>query len=215
MRDINEKSSLDSEGNFWTIRRSSEKGRIIQRMVNGRSKPREAFQTRPTYTWTFRTSTTAPILEPSANETEQYICVLFDRARYEIFEAGVETDFSRDLMANILRYSIGAVELIAHLILHKIAGVEPAAEALRCIGYIDHPPTYIFRRWLLERCIANDSARIRDGALIGLAHLDDPHAIPYIEEAAVRERRVGLRKDMHELLKQLKQTRECHSSSGQ
>lgn len=204
--------------NHFLIRRSDITGwstikvKRLRSEIDAQTGPRRV---RRTGSWSSITNITAPTLKSFTPNPEESIRALFNRARYEAFEAGFDTDFSNELQASILKYSDQAIEIIAHLILHGIAGPEPASEALSCIGAINHSPTYNYRRWLLERCLSSGLARVRDGALIGLSFLDDPHAIPFLEEAIVREQRVGLRKDMQKLLRQLEETRECHSSSEQ
>jgi HEAT repeat protein len=60
---------------------------------------------------------------------------------------------------------------------------------------------------LLESSIFRSSARVRDGAALGLAFLDDPHAIPYLKRAIENEKYSELREDMQMVLAQLERSR--------
>jgi hypothetical protein len=77
---------------------------------------------------------------------------------------------------------------------------------------MDHAPSYRFRLWLLERSLGSLKARIRDGAILGLSSLNDPHAISYLKLAIEQEKCSELRKDMEQVLAQLESISQCHSS---
>lgn len=149
-------------------------------------------------------------LENSTEKTElpekldQKIKTLFAEAEDVDFEVGMESKFSNEFSSLIKKHGNTAVELIANLIIYEKVSEKVAVEALRWIGHIDHRQSYQFRIWLLERCLNSSFANVRDSASLGLAHLNDPHAIPYLEKAIKEEPRSGLRKDMEEVLVQLK-----------
>ena len=48
---------------------------------------------------------------------------------------------------------------------------------------MQHPESYMFRRWLLERSITLSSPYVKEGALLGIASMDDKHAIKYLQKA--------------------------------
>ena len=128
---------------------------------------------------------------------------LFNSAREETFEDGVESEFSRGLVSIVWMYDKDAIEEITSLVVYEQVNPEVVSEALRWLGQIDHPPSHRFRRWLLERCLLCNSARTRDGAVLGLAFLDDAHAVPYLQRVIERETSEELRQDMQEVLSQL------------
>lgn len=160
-------------------------------------------------------------LEPTINATKRHdsdeavsrtVVALFEEARDEIFEDGMESDFSRKLIALVRRHGNAAVEAIASLIAEEGADPEVSAEALRWLGHMEHPWSYNSRRWLLEWSLLSSLPRVRDGAALGLASLDDPAAIPYLVQAIKREPYAQLREDMQQVLAQLEATRRCLSS---
>ncbi len=143
---------------------------------------------------------------PSSETVGQELRRLFAAACDEIFEDGMESVFSRGLVSLIKRYGNTAVETVTNFIIGKVVNPEVASEALRWLGHIDDPFTYRNRLHLLERSLWHSSARVRDGAILGLASLDDPSAIPYLEKAVEREQIQELRRYMIQVLDQLKNT---------
>jgi len=131
------------------------------------------------------------------------INTLFEEAREQDFEDGIESEFSYKLGSLIREYDNSAVSEIAHLITNEMVSPEVSAEALLCLGNMDHAPTYSYRLWLLERSLSLSSSRIRDRAALGLASMSNPQAIPYIKEAIGRETCTELREDMGQVLAEL------------
>ena len=128
---------------------------------------------------------------------------IFWTAKGEIFEDGMESAFSRKLSYFVKRYSEDALEAITCLIVHEKVDPEIAGEALRWLGRVDHAESYEYRRWLLERSLSLSSTRVRDGAILGLASMDDRRAIPYLKIAIKKEQCSELKADMESVLEQL------------
>lgn len=84
---------------------------------------------------------------------------------------------------------------------------EIASEAIRWAGRFDHPSSYDARLSLAERCLCNDSARVRDAASVALASMDDERAVPALRTAIEREKYGELREDMQQILTQLESRR--------
>ena len=60
---------------------------------------------------------------------------------------------------------------------------------------------------LLENSLlTNSSALVRDGALLGIALLDDRHAVPYLNRAIQQEQCPELRESIRQVLEQLEHT---------
>lgn len=142
----------------------------------------------------------------------QKIEAIFEAGKEENFEDGMESEFSRKLISFIKKYGDKALEAITSLIVYEKVNAEVATEALRWLGDLEHTPSYSFRLWLLERSLRSSKARIRDGAILGLSSLNDPHAISYLKLAIEQEMCTELRKDMEQVLAQLESIGQCHSS---
>lgn len=132
---------------------------------------------------------------------------LLEATKEEDFEDGMESEFSKHLVSLVQKYGSDTVELLIYLIACENMKAEVAAETLRCLGRTDHPETYRERLWLLERSLKCSSATVRDGGVLGLASLDDPHAIPYLKRALKKEKNLELRQHMERVLAQLERLR--------
>lgn len=131
---------------------------------------------------------------------------LFIAAREDVFEDGMNSNFSRNLIEFIFTYGHAAMEMIIPIIFSKQTNTDISSEALRVVGRINHKSTHRDRLWLLERGLYSSSARIRDGAILGLAFLNDPYAIAPLTAAIARESLPELRQDMEQVLAQLEGT---------
>ncbi len=144
----------------------------------------------------------------------EIIKALFREAKEVAFEDGMETEFSKELIRLVKRHRKAAMEVITALVVNENIDAEVAAEALRWLGRMDHPPSYRDRLWLLEQSLFCSSAQVRDGAALGLASLDDPHAIPYLQQAIEQEKYASLREDLEQVREQLESTRSAVSSKA-
>jgi hypothetical protein len=149
---------------------------------------------------------------PRSEEINRKLWRLFEAGKDEIFEDGMESDFSKGLVQLIREHGNNAVSDLAYYIAYEKVDPEVAAEALRWLGLIDHPETYNFRLWLLERSLQSSRPSIRDAAALGLSFLDDPHAIPYLRRVIETELVDMLREAIRQVLNQLESTKQCHSS---
>jgi len=136
----------------------------------------------------------------------------FGSAKDEFLEDGTESQFAREIKVLIAKHRRSALEAISHLILFTKTGHHVANEALSTLGTVSEPTTYEYRRWLLEQSLGAPSAVVRDGAVIGLAWLDDPHAVPYVQRAVQGEQVAPLRRSMERLLEQLGKESRWHWS---
>ncbi len=131
---------------------------------------------------------------------------IFTAAKEEIFEDGMDSVFSRRLVKFMENYNRLAIDILSELLIPERVNAEVAGEALRHVGYSEDVSTRIPRRRLLEHCLFGSSARIRDGAILGIAAMNDPRAIPFVEQAICRELIPELRRDMCAVLEQLHET---------
>lgn len=128
---------------------------------------------------------------------------LFESARDVLFEDGAESDFSQKLVSFIWRHGNVAVNLLGELAASQAVSNEVMSEALRWVGRINDSRTRWARLQLLGRLLSSQSSKVRDGAALGLASLDDPRAIPYLQQAIQREGIEDLRSDLELVLTQL------------
>jgi hypothetical protein len=152
------------------------------------------------------------IQQTNSGLLEEQLSRLFSAAKDEVFEDGMENNFSRAIQSFVEVYSHSAMEAIIRSLVSERINSEVASELMRIIGRIEQETTYRDRLWLLERGLYSKSARIRDGSIIGLASLDDPIAIDPIRSAIDRESVSELRHDMEQVLSQLEDTRNWHTS---
>ncbi len=131
------------------------------------------------------------------------LATMLSKAEDEYFEDGIESDLARDVSMLIESFDTAAVMELAYRIFHEKVSEEVAAEALRTLGEIEQSSSSYFRLRLLEESLAHASPMVRDGAVLGLESLDNPHAIPYLEQAIRRERYVDLRSYMEEVFARL------------
>lgn len=131
------------------------------------------------------------------------IKALFAAAKYEVFEEGMESHFSKCLTSMIEQYGSKAIEASSDLSAQSGTNSEVVYEIMRLFGRIDHSATYKGRINALMRGLRHPVPRVRDGAALGLASLDDPQAIHALREAIAREQCQELREDIKQVLKQL------------
>ena len=120
-------------------------------------------------------------------ELIQEIEHIFMAGGAEVFEDGMESEFSRSLTSAIKEHGNDAISAVADLILGDKAAPGVASEALRWIGYIEDAGSHASRLSLLIRSLDCPSAWVRDGASLGLSYLGDPSAIPALEKAIKHE----------------------------
>ncbi len=129
----------------------------------------------------------------------------FVLARQIVFEDGMENEFLSRLTNIIENYGASAVQEIERLIMQNAVSPEIAAVALRYLGGMDHRTSYRKRLALLITALGHASPQVRDGAALGIAALDDPLAIPSLEDAIKNEPIADLCQDMQLVLAQLKE----------
>jgi len=113
---------------------------------------------------------------------------LFEAARDETFESGIETIFSRRLLALVKRYRGAAMEVLAAIIIAGSASSMVAAETLYWLARMNDPSTHRQRLELLESALAKaSSARVRYSAGLGLGAMGDPRAIRPVKNALENE----------------------------
>ncbi|MBI3466146.1 MAG: hypothetical protein HY000_24290 [Planctomycetes bacterium] len=143
---------------------------------------------------------------------ERRIEGLFAAGREEQFEEGMESEFSRGLVAIVEQHGDEAVAGIADLILNEKVAAHVASEALVWLATMDHPPSHDARLRLLQQALFSRTLRTRDSATVGLSAMDDPRAISDLKKASSGEHYAYLRRDMEKVLGQLESTLPCRDS---
>jgi hypothetical protein len=133
----------------------------------------------------------------------------FDDGVEEIFESGSESVLSRWITSLIETYEDAAVSSIEELLDSGRANVEVAVEALRQLGKVEHLPTKKYRLSVLQNNLLSQSARIRFGAALGLAAMNDRNAISALEQAFEAESYPRLRRTIRDVLDQLETRGQC------
>lgn len=130
---------------------------------------------------------------------------MFEYAKDEVFEDGMESAFSLHLLRLLNEHGEFAMNHIVFLIEEEMVSSEVLSETLRWFGLMEDGPAYAHRRWLLQRCLKSSSVIVRDGAILGLSFLEDPRSIPILEQAYYSEIHESLRADILQVLNDLKE----------
>lgn len=120
----------------------------------------------------------------------------------ETLEDGMTWSLGQSIANLIGKYHEAGIAHLASLILGTLHP-EAASHSLRWVGRIKDRKTESSRLRLLGRALEAESPVVRDGAALGLALIGDPEMVPVLRRAIARERLVGLRRDMEEVLREL------------
>ena len=128
---------------------------------------------------------------------------IFSAGASELFQDGEESEFSTRLLALISGEGVRVISVLQGLILNERTSAKVASEALRWLAEVENAASYNARRELLEKCLNAKSSKIRDGALIGLASLNDRRSVVALREAINVEHISLLRGCMSRVMRQL------------
>lgn len=131
---------------------------------------------------------------------------IFGLGRDVIFHDGAETLFSNELVAFIEREGVLAIQALCQAWLGVGEDYDVMGEAARWIGRMEHDVTHKARLHLLRIWLLAESHYTRDGALLGLASLDDPAALPMLRYALTLESIPDLANAMQQVIDQLEET---------
>jgi hypothetical protein len=120
-----------------------------------------------------------------------------------LFEDGVETTFSLKLLEAIRSGGNEFIHAVENYVMSGRADDYVAAEAFRWIGAIDDEKTKEARWRLLIMAFQYPSMTLRDGALMGLAAMNDRRALPYLSKGLTVRENEPLRRDIAALINQL------------
>lgn len=132
---------------------------------------------------------------------------LFEQGASEFFHDGVHSNFSRTLLQTLAQHGQAAFRAIADYLFSGNAKPDVVSEALRWLADFNDAST-LSQRWvILQRTLKDRSPRVRDGAILGFAALDDPRARPLLLEARNLEQIGELRALIDQVVAQLERAR--------
>lgn len=149
------------------------------------------------------------VTESSTKESEideaviRDVVRVFDEGAEEMFVDGYSSNFSRKLLALINHYGRDAVRGIIDYIFSGVAKADAVSEALRWLADFNDSSTLALRWHLLERTLRDPSPRVRNGAILGFANLDDSRAVPHLTAARQRETTEELTRLIDKVIAQL------------
>lgn len=133
---------------------------------------------------------------PRRGIIEEKLDSLLETALEEVFEDGMDSRFSRDLLRFFDLYNLEGMRLLSSRAAAESISPRALGEVLRILGRSEVRATQRERFWLLARCLFHSSPVVRDAAGLGLASLGDKNAIPYIHKAIEREPILELKRDL-------------------
>ena len=159
--------------------------------------------------WDYGTTAQSSTLadEKVSPALSQEVRELFDDGAREFFQDGMESIFSRSLLKILHDHGQEAVAAVAGYLLSGSAKPDVTSEALRWISDIDDRATFLQRWDLLRHSLHNESARVRDGAILAFANMNDPRASKILAEARTLEPVAELRKLIDQVIRQLEHAR--------
>lgn len=154
----------------------------------------------------FEVAQSATALVESDPELVNQVTDLFEQGGSEFFEDGVHSAFSRSLLLMLAEHGRGAFMAIAEYLFSANVKPDIVSEALRWLADFSDPATLVDRWSILQRTLRDRSPRVRDGAILGFAALDDPRARPLLLEVRHLEQIAELRRLIDQVIEQLDAT---------
>ncbi len=137
---------------------------------------------------------------------------LFEQGASEFFQDGMYSSFSRALLLILAQHGRAAFQAIAEYVFSGAANADVVSEALRWLADFNNPATLPQRWAILQRTLQDRSPRVRDGAVLGFAALDDPRARELLLETQKKEMIPELRRLIQQVIDQLNAT-DAHATS--
>lgn len=135
-------------------------------------------------------------------------------AKDEEFEFGVESALAVHLKEYVDKYRADGIEVLSKVLALPTVSPQVVGESLAILGQIVDSKTYTQRVQILEESLSSNRAAIRRGAIVGLAYLDDPAAMPQLRHALEIERVGWVRNYITATLRQLQQTLDGNTSKA-
>jgi hypothetical protein len=132
---------------------------------------------------------------------------LFDQGAREFFRDGMESNFSRSLLRLLHKHGPEAVVAIAEYLFSGNPKPDVASEALRWMSDIDDNSTFLERWQIFRRSLKDQSPRVRDGAILAFANMNDPRAVSILTDAKAIEPIAELRSLIEQVIVQLEHSK--------
>jgi hypothetical protein len=129
--------------------------------------------------------------------------LILARGASEFFEDGMESNFARELLNSVMEYGNAAIDAISEYLSSAAANSDVGSETLRRLAEVEDRRILASRWALLQRSLRNRSSRIRDGAILGFAALDDRRALELLRSAEREETVPELRRLIQKVIEQL------------
>jgi len=133
----------------------------------------------------------------------EHMRIMFERGASEFFEDGMESDFAQELIHSVIEHGSAAIDAIAEYLFSSKANSDVGSEALRRIADVEDQRSLASRWALLQRSLKHRSSRVRDGAILGFAALDDSRAIEFLKVTETEEPIPELRQLIEKVIEQL------------
>lgn len=156
----------------------------------------------PAYYISSAATTPSPHSLAEAARLERSVIDLIRIGREAHLQDGVYSSFTRRLREVLLRDGDSFLVALARRVSTGEGNLDVLAESLQQLGTLTNDIP-VYSRWVFREGLRSPYATIRDGALMGLAQLNDPAVIGDIQEALAAERVGSLRDDMICLLQHL------------
>ena len=138
----------------------------------------------------------------AAPELKEILVDSFRRAANQVFEPGIESELSKDISRAFASNGLGTLAAVRELLQSREVSEEVIAETLVALGRIESRAAHNARIALFMSCLREGSYLVRDGALLGLAFMNDPKIVPEIAELAKKESDPVFKSDLDQLIRQ-------------
>jgi hypothetical protein len=128
---------------------------------------------------------------------------VFEKGASEFFEDGMDSNFAQELLLSVTEHGNAAIDAIAEYLFSSTANSDVGSEALRRLADVEDQRILASRWALLQRGLRHRSSRVRDGAIIGFASLDDRRALELLKSVATEEPVPELRRLIQKVIEQL------------
>lgn len=143
----------------------------------------------------------------SMKELEGRIAKIYKNGTKEIFEDGMESEFSLSIEKIIREERVKVLIILMNYVNNPDINLEVFSEGLIWIGRTDEEDELgikIYRKIFLEYCLLKSiSTRVKDAAGLGLAYINDPTSIPALKIAVNKEPEIVSGPSLKVLLQQV------------